>query len=258
MARKATQPAKLEIPAEPEPTGFRGIGLHALSFLEALRENNERNWFAANKSIYDEQLLAPFRELVVDVGQRLDRAGSPLKPNIKALVYRIYRDVRFSKNKTPYKTHLGASLHRDGDKSSPGLLYLHVQPGGSFMAAGFYVPEAPHLKAIRRAIADDAPAFAKLARSLQAQGLGFADADPLTRMPKGFEDQPGSPAAEYLRYRSFVVSRPIADDDLERHDLGATIVDFARTAEPLLRFLWSRTEATPVPARRKPKPMPKD
>ncbi len=252
MAKKASKAIE-EAESEPGPTGYRGIGQHALSFLEALRENNDRAWFAANKSIYDEQLDAPFRELVRDLAARLDATGSEFAPNPKSPVYRIYRDVRFSKNKDPYKTHLGASLHRGGDKSSPGILYVHVQPAASFAAAGFYAPEAPLLRAIRQAIADDPSTFVDVTRDLQARGLAFGETDPLTRMPKGFEDHADSPAAEYLRYRSFIVARPIPDDDLERHDLAATIVEFAEVAHPLLEFVWTGTEGKPKPKARKKK-----
>ncbi len=240
MAKKASKAVE---PVEAEPSGFRGIGQHALSFLQALRDNNDRTWFAANKSIFDEQLDAPFRELIRDLGARLAAIGSEIAVNPKAPVYRIYRDVRFSKNKAPYKVHLGAGLHRGGDKARPGLLYVHIQPAASFVAAGFYVPEAPHLKAIRQAIADDPSTFLKIAQALQSRGIQFGEADPLTRMPKGFEDQAESPAAEYLRYRSLIVARPILDDDLERHDLAATLVEFARLAAPFLEFIWKGTEA---------------
>ncbi len=223
-----------------EAGGFRGFGSQALPFLLALRENNDREWFAEHKSTFVEECDAPLRELVREVGAGLEAAGSPLAPLAKNPVFRIYRDVRFTHDKSPYKTNVGAALYREGDKSRPGLLYIHVEPGKSFVAAGFYQPGAPALKAIRSAIAEDAPGFEAVVRSLKSKKLDLSMGDPLSRMPGGFEDHADSPVAEFLRLRSFVTSRPLLDDDLERRDLPEVIVKFAGDARPLLEFLWSR------------------
>ncbi len=226
----------------PEAGGFRGFGSQALPFLAALRANNDRDWFAANKGIFLEELDGPFRELVAEVAGLLAASGSPLGPVARNPVYRIYRDVRFSKDKSPYKTNLGAGFHRGGDKKSPGLVYVHVEPAGSFVAAGFYMPEPPLLKAIRQAIAADPAPFLGLLGPLEARGIALAPGDPLARMPKGFEDQAGSPVAAMLRSRSFIVARPIADDDLERRDLAGTLAEFARDVTPFLDFFWARID----------------
>ncbi len=225
-----------------ESGGFRGFGSQALPFLLALRENNDRDWFAANKSTFVEECDAPLRELVREVGARLEKAGSPLAPLSKNPVFRIYRDVRFSNDKSPYKTNLGAAFHREGDKARAGLLYIHVEPGSSFLAAGFYHPEPPALKALRSAIAEDVPGFERLVQVLGSKGLEFGRGEPLSRMPKGFEELADSPVAEILRFRSFVVSRPLGDDDLERRDLPEVVVRFAKDASPLLDFFWSRVD----------------
>jgi len=236
-------PGKKATKAGPEDSGgFRGFGSQALPFLAALRENNDREWFAANKGIFLEELDAPFRELIGEVGGLLAASGSPLEPVARNPVYRIYRDVRFSKDKAPYKTNLGSGLHRGGDKSSPGLVYVHVEPGRSFLAAGFYQPEAPRLKLLRDAIAGGAAEYVKLVGSLAAKGIAPGDGDPIGRMPKGFEDQAGSTVAGPLKMRSFIVARPLADDDLERRDLPALIARFAEDVSPYLRFFWARLD----------------
>jgi uncharacterized protein (TIGR02453 family) len=222
--------------------GFRGFGSQALPFLLALRENNERDWFAENKATFLEECDAPLRELVREVGLRLAEKRSPLAPMAKNPVFRIYRDVRFSHDKSPYKTNVGAALYRGGDKSRPGLLYIHVEPGRSFLAAGFYHPEPPLLKAIRSAIAGDAAGFQEVVDRLGAKGLTLAMGEPLARMPKGFERFDGTPVAEVLRSRSLIVSRPLVDDDLERRDLPELVARFAEEASPLLEFVWSRVE----------------
>ena len=234
MAKKAAK-----APEGPAGGGFRGFGSQALPFLAALKENNDREWFAANKGIFLEELDGPFRELIGEVGGLLAASGFPMEPVARNPVYRIYRDVRFSKDKAPYKTNLGAGLHRGGDKSSAGLVYVHVEPGGSFLAAGFYQPEAPRLKLLREAIVEGPAKFAKLLAALAAKGIAPHEGNPIGRMPKGFEALADSPVAGHLKMRSFIVSRPLADDDLERRDLPAVVAGFAADALPYLRFFWA-------------------
>ena len=240
----ATKKGATPGPAPEDGAGgsFRGFGSQALPFLLALRENNDRDWFAENKATFVEECDAPLRELVREVGGLLEARGIPLAPMARSPVFRIYRDVRFSKDKSPYKTNVGAALHRDGDKSRPGMLYVHVEPGGSFLAAGFYHPEPPTLQALRSGIAEDAPGFAKALKALALGGLELRDGEPLARMPKGFEEHADSPHAATIRNRSFLVARPLADDDLERRDLPEVVARFAAEALPFLRFFWRRIE----------------
>ncbi|WP_435008523.1 DUF2461 domain-containing protein [Tundrisphaera lichenicola] len=226
-----------------DPGGFRGFGSQALPFLRALKENNDRDWFASNKATFLEECDAPLRELVGEVGGRLASKGIDLAPMPRNPVFRIYRDVRFSNDKSPYKTNVGAALHRQGDKSRPGLLYIHVEPAGSFLAAGFYRPEAPTLKLLREAVADDADRFLGVIEAVGKKGNALGMGEPLTRLPRGFEGQADSPVASYIRFRSFVVHHPLSDDDLERRDLPERIVRFAEEVLPFLDFFWSKIGA---------------
>ena len=241
MARK-NKPAG----AAPDPGavgGFRGFGSQALPFLAALAERNEREWFNLNKATYLDECDAPMRELVQAIGLGLAARNIALAPMARNPVFRIYRDVRFARDKSPYKTHLGAALHPEGDKSRPGLLYLHIEPGKSFVAAGFYQPEPPLLRAYRTAVAADPAGFERLVLELVTHGLALDDGEPLARMPKGFEAHADSPVAAALRKRSWTTSRPIPDEDLERHDLPDVAIDFAAAALPLLDYFRGRTEA---------------
>jgi uncharacterized protein (TIGR02453 family) len=222
--------------------GFRGFGSQALPFLRALRENNERNWFAENKATFLEECDTPLRELVREVGIKLEAQGMPFAPVARNPVFRIYRDVRFSRDKSPYKTNVGAALYREGEKARPGLLYIHVEPGKSFLAAGFYHPEPPLLKALRSSILDDPAGFEGVVRALASKGLELGESEPLARMPKGFEASADSPFAAVVRSRSLVVGRPLADDDLERRDLPEEVTRFAEDALPLLEFFWGRED----------------
>src|ERR1700722_19398746 len=114
---------------------FAGFRPAAFSFFRGLAKHNDPLWFKPRKAIYDSEVLAPFRALIVALSERLAAAGIPLVGDPDRGMFRIYRDVRFSADKRLYKTHAGAVLTRSGDKRDPGLLYLHLEPGGSMVAA---------------------------------------------------------------------------------------------------------------------------
>src|SRR5256885_15211887 len=131
-------------------TAFAGFRPAAFAFLNELRDNNDPAWFKPRKEVYDAEVLAPFRDLIVAVGAALREAELPLVGDPQRGIFRIYRDVRFSPDKRLYKTHAGAVLTRSGGKRDPGLLYLHLEPGGSMVAAGFCHPQPPLLARLRR------------------------------------------------------------------------------------------------------------
>ena len=142
---------------------FPGFRPAALAFFRELSEHNDPLWFKPHKAVYETQVLAPLRQLVVAIGAALEEAGLPLVGDPQRGIFRIYRDVRFSPDKRLYKTHAGAVLTRSGNKRDPGLLYLHIAPGESIVAAGFWHPEPPLLARLRRAILDDPDGFLAMA-----------------------------------------------------------------------------------------------
>ena len=119
-------------------TGFRPA---AFSFFRGLARHNDPLWFKPRKSVYDTEVLAPFRALIVALGAALDAVGIPLVGDPDRGIFRIYRDVRFSADKRLYKTHQGGVLTRSGGKGDPGLVYVHVEPGRSMAGVGFWHPE---------------------------------------------------------------------------------------------------------------------
>src|SRR5438045_6895164 len=153
--------------ARPSFAGFRPT---AFTFFRGLRKNNDPVWFKPRKAVYEAEVLAPFRALVNAAGAALGEAGIPLSGNPMRSIFRIYRDVRFSPDKRLYKTHAGAVLTRSGGKRDPGLLYLHLEPGGSMVAAGFWHPEPPLLTRLRRAMLGDPDRFVEIAEALAAAG----------------------------------------------------------------------------------------
>src|SRR5260370_39929633 len=182
---------------------FPGFRPAALAFFAGLRDHNDPVWFKPRKAVYDAEVLAPFRALIVAVGMALEEAGVPLIGDPTRGVFRIYRDVRFSPDKRLYKTHQGAVLTRSGGKRDPGLLYLHLAPGESMVAAGFWHPEPPLLARLRRAIIDDPEGFLAIAGRLAAAGHPLASDNQLTRPPRGFEPATGTPVADHASWNSY-------------------------------------------------------
>ena len=237
-------------------TGFRPA---ALAFFKGLRDHNDPVWFKPRKAAYDTEVLAPLRHLVVAVGAALEKAGLPLAGDPQRGVFRIYRDVRFSPDKRLYKTHAGAVLTRSGNKRDPGLLYLHLEPGGSMVAAGFWHPEPPLLARLRRAILDDPDGFLAIAGGLDAAGHPVASTERLSRPPRGFEAAKATPVADYVCWKSFTAHAGLSDDEMQSPALVDRILDFARTAWPLLEWGWAASEDEPAPLliRAPLRPLPK-
>ena len=167
----------------PEFAGFRPA---AFAFFRELNDNNDPAWFKPRKALYEAEVLEPFRELIAAVGDALGRAGLPLIGDPRRGIFRIYRDVRFSPDKRLYKTHAGAVLTRSGNKRDPGVLYLHVAPGESMVAAGFWHPEAALLTRLRRAVLADTDGFLAIVARLAKADCPLSRDDKLSRPPGGF------------------------------------------------------------------------
>ena len=204
-------------------------------------------------------MLAPFRHLIVAVAAALEEAGLPLVGDPQRSIFRIYRDVRFSPDKRLYKTHAGAVLTRSGNKRDPGLLYLHLEPGESMVAAGFWHPEPALLSRLRRAMLDDPDGFVAMADRLAASGHPIASDDRLSRPPRGFEVAKGTPVADYVCWKSFTARTPLSDAEMQSPALVDRILGFARTAWPLLEWGWAAAEDEPPPLviRAPIRPLPK-
>ena len=221
------------------PTRFAGFRPAAFAFFSELRDNNDPAWFKPRKAVYEAEVLAPFRELIAAVGAALHEAGLPLVGDPRHGIFRIYRDVRFSPDKRLYKTHAGAVLTRSGRKRDPGLLYLHVAPAESMVAAGFWHPEPDLLLRLRRAILDDPEAFLAVVDGLAAADSPLSSDERLSRPPRGFEAAKGTKVAGYVGWKSFTAHAALSDHDMQSPALVDRILDFARTALPLLEWGWS-------------------
>ena len=211
--------------------------------------NQSKPWFEANKPIYERELLSPARALAEEVAAELASRDLPLTGSAKQSVFRIYRDVRFSKDKAPYKTHLGMSWMRPGfKKESAGIVYLHIADEGCFTAAGFYGLERPQLDAIRTEIRYHSESFFAAISKATASGLEFEAADSMTRPPRGFEDIEDPALLAAIKGRHRLVRRKLSKKDVGASNLTATILTITEAALPFLRFGWDAIEANgPAP-----------
>jgi uncharacterized protein (TIGR02453 family) len=220
-------------------TKFNGFSPAALRFLRDLAKNNDRAWFTPRKEIYERELLEPLRALVADASAAMAKAKIPLTAGPKGGTFRIYRDIRFSRDKSPYKTNLGAYLSSGGSHGQGGL-YVHVQPKQSFMAVAFYQLDRPQLQLWREAMARDPKAFQSVLRALSKNGLDLSEHDEaLKRMPRGFEALAESPIAKYFRIGSFTVSEQLSDGDVQTPELVGRMVKLAKKAKPLMEYGWT-------------------
>lgn len=134
--------------------GFAGFPPEALKFLRQLKRNNEREWFLAHKHVYDEKVKGPMTKLVTALGGAMQGFAPELEADPKKAIYRIYRDIRFSADKSPYKTHVAAVfIPRGMSKNNSAVLYFHISPDELIIAGGIYMPDAAALRALRRYIA---------------------------------------------------------------------------------------------------------
>ena len=224
-------------PAVEQIAPFTGFGSKALTFFEDLAANQTREWFADHKTVYDAHVLHPMQALVEALSLAFAAHDIPLAGSAKASIFRIHRDVRFAKDKSPYKTNAGAVMSRDGTKTGKGILYIQV--GGeerAFVAAGFYGPEPADLAAIRNAIVGAQDRWNAVVRALEHADLSLSRGNPVARMPKGFEAFAAEPFAEALKSRNFIASRQLPPERLREPGLIDDIVEFAQAALPLLAF----------------------
>jgi|AntRauTorckE6833_2_1112554.scaffolds.fasta_scaffold00270_15 uncharacterized protein (TIGR02453 family) len=213
-----------------------------LEFLSKLRQNNNREWFEAHRDEYEEsqQELIAFAEDMIKQVQAFDPSVGPQTP--KDTIFRIYRDIRFSKDKTPYKKTRGVFIKRGGKKSPYASYYIHIEPGASFAGGGIYHPRKPALDAVRNKIYFEYEAFFKILNHPRfKKSFGSVSTDEkLKRMPKGYDE--GHPAEDYLKFKSFIIGAPVPDHEMEDPRLTETLAEMLRPAQPFLHFINEAVE----------------
>jgi uncharacterized protein (TIGR02453 family) len=213
------------------------INPSTIQFLTTLKKHNSKEWFDENRQRYSEA-KDNYLDFVGDVlgrMKKIDHSLIDLEP--KQCVFRINRDVRFSKNKDPYKTNMGASFSKGGKKVQCAGYYFHLEPGESFIGGGFWMPMAPELNKIRQEIDYNFEAFSKIInkKKFKASFGSLNESEKLTRPPKGYEAE--NPAIELLKLKSFVVMTAVGDNELTGKELANKVVDHFETMMPLVDFL---------------------
>jgi uncharacterized protein (TIGR02453 family) len=208
-----------------------------IQFLKALKKNNNREWFLANKAKYDiakaDYLI--FVDQLLKGIQKFDNTIADLEP--KKCVFRINRDVRFSKNKDPYKTNMGASFSKGGKKVSTAGYYFHLEPGASFIAGGLWMPEADQLKNIRQEIDYCYKEFKGIVstKAFLKHFDALSEEAKLVRPPKDYDAN--HPGIEYLKLKSFTVSMPVDDSFLLDKGLYKKTIETFTAMAPFIHFL---------------------
>ena len=206
-------------------------------FLEDLEENNDRAWFTANRSVYEQRLRDPFTQVLEEASERLAGSAMPLVGG-SATMFRINRDLRFSADKSPYSTHVSGVLTTTGRKdAASALVYLHLDAPGGFMAAGLYQPSVSRLEPLRRAIVEKDEAFDAVLAALDEVGLVLDRSDATRAMPRGFADGSADRHAPSVRLRNFMVTAPLQRRDWTSGAIPDRIATFALGARPLMSFI---------------------
>ena len=215
------------------------INASTLKFLNGLKKNNHKPWFDANRSGY-EAARKDFENFI----QRVIDKHSFVDPDLENLIaknclFRINRDTRFSKNKTPYKNNFAASLDRGGKKSGFAGYYFHLEPGSSFLGAGIWQPETPALKNIRQEIDYGHAEFRSILENKKFRkiypGLYTGENVQLKKIPQGFEKD--NPAAEYLKFKSWMVLHDVSDEILTSKKLLPVTLHAFKLAYPFIKFI---------------------
>lgn len=208
-----------------------------LSFLRALKRNNRRDWFAARKDDYERHVRGPMLAVIEQLAQDFRRFAPELEAAPKKCLFRVYRDTRFSDDKTPLKTHVGAAFRWRGMPRGEGAgLYVEVAPRWVWFGGGFYAPETSHLVRIREHISTTYPEIDRIARRRSFRdAVGELDGERLTRVPRGYPKD--DPAAAYLKYRSFLAGRELPPEFATTDAFYPTLVKTFKAIMPLVRFL---------------------
>jgi uncharacterized protein (TIGR02453 family) len=224
---------------------FAGFSADAMGFLLELRANNQRDWFQPRKAEYERLLKDPLESLCLALGERFADRGIPLRADQRS-PFRIYRDVRFSKDKSPYKTYVSASFPFVSAADDPGAshrqhgigAYVSFSPDESYAGGGMWHPERPKLDGWRSLVVDDpAAVHAATADPTFARTFGSLEGDALQRVPPGYPRD--HPDADLLRLKDIVFGRSLSDEEITRFDLPDRLAETFAAATPMLRLLAS-------------------
>src|SRR5580658_4179205 len=220
----------------------------ALRFLRQLKKNNDRTWFAEHRTVWDEHIKPEWEDLVTALifsAVAIDERFAYVDP--RACLFRIYRDTRFSNDKTPYKTRVAAWMSPFGKSGANAGFYMHVSPGNTVFSAGIYTPDKPALAALRMRMARDARPFDRILRAKKLAPYVPLRTDALLRMPRGFPKD--HPKGELIRARNYLVRRQYSDAEITRAGAYKTFSAAIRDVAPFVRYIDEVAAASSVAMR---------
>lgn len=212
---------------------------HTLEFLRELKANNNKEWFDANRKRY-EKVKSDYLALAADLLESMKKIDPALEMlTAKDCIFRINRDIRFSANKSPYKTNLGIVLQPGGKRMSRAAYYFHIEEGASFAGGGLWMPESALLLKVRKEIHYFFPDLTEILEKPDFKkyygALDIEEGQKLSRPPKGFEAD--DPAIEFIKLKSFTTSAPISDDLLTSKNLVENISVRLEALKPFIQFI---------------------
>lgn len=217
---------------------FEGFPKDGIDFLKKLKKNNNRDWFALHKQEFEESVKLPMQCYIESLKPHFADFAPGIDAHPKRSLFRIYRDTRFSKDKTPYKTHMAAHFVPRGD--AKGFLgsgyYVHIEPGEVFLGGGIYMPDNDQLKKIRKGIAEHSKEFIAIINNAPfKKSFGAISGEKLQRIPHGYP--PDHPMAEYLKLKQFFVGVEWKEDVCYKKDFVKKSAAVFKLATPLIDFL---------------------
>jgi uncharacterized protein (TIGR02453 family) len=216
---------------------FPGFPREAPQFFRGLTRNNKREWFLPRKPLFEEKVKEPMRQLVDALNLSLHDFAPEYETDPDKAIFRIYRDVRFSKDKKPYKEHIAATFHRRGTSThGQAGYYVAISHKSVAVGGGVYSPEPPQLLAIRERIAERHDEFRRILAARPVRKLlGNLEGDQLSRVPRGFAAD--HPAADLLRYKYYILYKELPPAVATSPKLHKEIVERFRVMVPFMRFL---------------------
>lgn len=211
-----------------------------LQFLKELKENNHKDWFDSNRKAYEfaKKDFIEFTESLIQGLGKFDKSIAEANLEAKSCISRLNRDIRFSKDKSPYKTNFFAMINRGGKKSNHACYYVQIQPGNVFMGGGVYMPMPPDLQKFRQEIDYNFQEWKGIITkdSFKKQfPKGVESPETLSRPPKGYEES--NPAIEYLKMKGFYTWKPFSDAEIQSPSAVEGILESFETVMPMIDFL---------------------
>ncbi|MCX7983863.1 MAG: DUF2461 domain-containing protein [Bacteroidetes bacterium] len=237
--------SKLRLPAleiESYPP-FEGFPEEGIRFLRQLKRHNTREWFSAHRSEYESLVKVPMQSLIVALQPHFAEFAPEFDVDPRRSLFRVNRDVRFSENKQPYKTHIAAHfVVRGKQKGTTGLgYYLHIEPGEVYIGGGIYIPDSTQLRAIRRAIATKTEEFEAIITALKFKKKYLPpEGESLKRMPLGYNEN--HPLAEWIKMKQFYIGVALQHERCFQRSFLDDVVRTYREITPWVRFLLNALE----------------